>query len=753
MEQEHELFVWNLHFVPDETMQWDSLYMCTNKDSFVPGANGNNQPYIITIHFHPQRRTSAFRAIGYVLGVTRAIHREVPQLMRLHLDPTTQLHRLQMDFQRNILLDPAVAQLLLHEHQEKCQFDTVGTMVDCSRNGVLNVDSAKFLCRTLALMGFNMLQLYTEDTYEIEDEPFFGYLRGKYSEEELREIDDYAFSFGIEVIPCIQTLGHLGQVLQWPQYVSMRDTSEVLLAESEQTYEMLDKMITHITRPFRSKRIHLGMDEAHGIGYGRYSVIFGNQNHKDPNQIFVEHLQRVNDICLRKGLKPMIWSDMLFSLSRNAPYWTHDGQSTSEHAMPATGIPNNMDLVYWDYYHVVEMSYQERIAIHYHLRSKSPWVASGSWTWSRFWTALPFTFLTVKANLNACKSDASRVRNVFLTVWGDEGNEVDLYSSLPSLQYYADLSYTNQSEVNPLLLKTRLSGITGASFDDYVAATKLDELLPVRQVLNDRIHFAPNTSKWMLWEEPMLGFVTPTIFALEIDAEQHYTRLAEELKSRISKSLKPVSSGTKDTQSDYPLNARLTLPYLVAKTLSLKCGLRHRLHTAYKQHDWEEFRRLSSQIDELRSTINSLWNYHRKLWMSMYKPFGWETLELRYGGLLARVTTVSSRVNRLLRHIDAGGQLGVPLRRHPNPCGEVPGVLLDACGILPIAPSKNCQETTNASEELVPTSEVFYDPASAHNFDDEEVTEIPELAADLEIVFSSADQLLDYQRVSRPTYC
>ena len=83
----------------------------------------------------------------------------------------------------------------------------------------------------------------------------------------------------------------------------------------------------------------------------------------------------------------------------------------------------------------------------------------------------------------------------------------------------------------------------------------------------------------------------------------------------------------------------------------------------------------------------------------------------------------------------------------------MPGVLLDACGILPIAPSKNCQETTNASEELVPTSEVFYDPASAHNFDDEEVTEIPELAADLEIVFSSADQLLDYQRVSRPTYC
>jgi hexosaminidase len=44
--------------------------------------------------------------------------------------------------------------------------------------------------------------LYTEDTYQIPDEPFFGYLRGAYTEAELREIDDYAYALGIEVVPC-----------------------------------------------------------------------------------------------------------------------------------------------------------------------------------------------------------------------------------------------------------------------------------------------------------------------------------------------------------------------------------------------------------------------------------------------------------------------------------------------------------------------------------------------------------------------
>lgn len=40
-------------------------------------------------------------------------------------------------------------------------------MVDCSRNAVLLVKSAKNLLRKMALMGYNMLQLYTEDTYEV----------------------------------------------------------------------------------------------------------------------------------------------------------------------------------------------------------------------------------------------------------------------------------------------------------------------------------------------------------------------------------------------------------------------------------------------------------------------------------------------------------------------------------------------------------------------------------------------------------
>lgn len=57
--------------------------------------------------------------------------------------------------------------------------------------------------------------LYTEDTYEVNDEPYFGYVRGRYTKEEMKELDAFAGSLGISLIPCIQTLAHLKATFRW----------------------------------------------------------------------------------------------------------------------------------------------------------------------------------------------------------------------------------------------------------------------------------------------------------------------------------------------------------------------------------------------------------------------------------------------------------------------------------------------------------------------------------------------------------
>ena len=93
-------------------------------------------------------------------------------------------------------------------YRECCPFKTFGIMLDCSRNAVMRPDHFKLWLRRLALLGFNLAMVYTEETYEIPGEDYFGYLRGRFTAAELKDLNDYALGLGIEMVGCIQTLGH-----------------------------------------------------------------------------------------------------------------------------------------------------------------------------------------------------------------------------------------------------------------------------------------------------------------------------------------------------------------------------------------------------------------------------------------------------------------------------------------------------------------------------------------------------------------
>jgi hexosaminidase len=63
---------------------------------------------------------------------------------------------------------------------EKFAFNTLGTMLDNSRNAVMPVETVKRMIRHLALMDYDTLMLYTEDTFEVDNYPYFGYMRVRF---------------------------------------------------------------------------------------------------------------------------------------------------------------------------------------------------------------------------------------------------------------------------------------------------------------------------------------------------------------------------------------------------------------------------------------------------------------------------------------------------------------------------------------------------------------------------------------------
>ncbi|KAM0748766.1 glycoside hydrolase [Meredithblackwellia eburnea MCA 4105] len=656
---------WVIHFVKNDQLAPRSLDIHVSHDDFTTSRSSGTQ-FVVTVSYF--RVIEAFRGLGHVLAISRDLssftHPDLSPTDENEMDTTSDsspstptINTTSTSTSGGGLKWSGNVGSRLRRHEE-CLFESVGVMIDCSRNGVLLPSSIISLLITLALSGTNVLQLYCEDTYEIPGEPFFGYFRGAYKEGELREVDGVAEELGIEIIPCIQTLGHLGQMLQWPTYGVLRDTSEVLLAEAVETYAFIEKMIKAISTPFRSKKIHIGMDEAHGVSEGRYRQFFG---YKDSTKVFTDHLERVKQICERNGLKPMIWSDMLFCLqAKNNSLSSYYDPSNTVTPQLAASMPD-VDTVYWSYYHASPKPYEEKIRSHWQLTGRAPWMASGVWTWSRFWTALPFTFATIRASMIASKLPTSGIQHVMTTIWGDEGNECDLYSALPGILYHAEHAYTKreEQEVEANLLRRKFDAVVEADFEDYLFASKLDDTQPEALPIDAKTHYTPNLAKFLLWEEPFYSFLSPQYKGF--DLESHYNHVATYLSQALSSDFTTMStspSAIPHSITDFPLNSRLKLPLLLARILELKCHLRERLVGAYKSGDRAELEALAgkadgSRMNRLRRLVGELHDTHRQNWFSMYKPFGFEVLDLRYGGLRSRLETMHRRLISYLDEDDA----------------------------------------------------------------------------------------------------
>lgn len=499
--------------------------------------------------------------------------------------------------------------------QQIPKFKTIGLMPQ-SAGGPLTVEAVKSILRYMAKMGMNFIMLYTEEAYEVEDLPYHGYMRGRYTQAELRECAEYAELFGIEMIPCIQTLGHLASCLRWEYTGCVKDTSAVLLVGEEKTYEFLRKTIRAAAGACKSKRIHLGLDEAFDLGLGKYLQKNGYEPKID---IFLKHLHRLVEIVKEEGLEPMMWSDMYLSTASSTGDMYEPGLVIAQDVIDAA--PKELDLVYWDYYHTDEASY--RHALDQHLRFPAKTVfAGGIWLWNGFVPNMHKTAATTKPALTVCREKG--IEEVIATVWGCS---CGIYTALPGMQMYAEYGY--QDEVTDTLIKERFRACTHEDFDAFETISRLDYITdPIAQNW-----FNPSDpASFLLWQNIMTGLFDRHIEG--VNTRKYYAQLAQELDMLSQKS-----------------NFKLTFDYYkeLSHTLSLKADIGVRLKEAYDAGNKAELRKLAQEVlPETEARIKRLRLAHMKMWQETRKPFGWERLDMIYGALSFSADTAAQRITAYL---------------------------------------------------------------------------------------------------------
>ncbi|NLC44907.1 MAG: family 20 glycosylhydrolase [Clostridiales bacterium] len=154
--------------------------------------------------------------------------------------------------------------------------------------------------------------------------------------DEVRDFVKYVKSFGIEVIPEVQSWGHVQYITY--AYPEIAELAEEAIGDKkmdtrsadqppstfyhhsycpslDKSYEIIYDIIDEIVEVVQPEHyVHMGHDEIYQIG------ICPRCKDIDHSDLYAKHVTRMRDYLKDKGLRMMIWSDMLHSTERYLTY-------------------------------------------------------------------------------------------------------------------------------------------------------------------------------------------------------------------------------------------------------------------------------------------------------------------------------------------------------------------------------------------------------------------------------------------------
>ena len=487
-------------------------------------------------------------------------------------------------------------------------FKDLSIMVDVARNYPLKVETFKKLIRYMALLGYSTLKIYLEDLLEVNNEPYFGYLRGRYSKEEIKEIVNYADLFKIEVMPYIQTLAHLNQIKRWCVYRDHFDIDDILLVDDERTYTLIDNMLETISESFTSKRINIGMDEAYLLGRGKY---LDKNGYEKRVNIFKKHLSKVLTLTSKYNLDVEMWGDMFFNNSSYA----YDNLSVED-----INKINNLKLVYWDYEYKDVKEFQSLIKLHKKVSDKVS-TAGGSWKWLGL---APNNKYAIAANINFMKASLKEnIEEYTLTCWGDNGSSASIFSILPTLFAVANFSFYQGNKKIDYLFKD----IFKISFKDFLYVDKVNNV-----TINDPLNAKNNISRIYLYNDLLLGTYNSLI-----DKDQISTYKV--IKKKLNKLSKNNS-----------FNYIFKTLFEFCRVLIIKVDIMDELRIAYQDNNKEKLNEILIKLNKLKNTFD-------KFYFALYEQYhleakgnGFDVIDTRLGGVLQRIKTTIRKINDYLKY-------------------------------------------------------------------------------------------------------
>ena len=302
-----------------------------------------------------------------------------------------------------------------------------GFMLDISRCKVPTMLTLAKLVVQLSALRINQLQLYTEHTFAFSKHKAVWRDASPMTAEEYEHLIQICARSGIEVVPNLQSFGHMERWLKHPAYRHLAECPDGFYHELAGAHRaastlkpdagslvFMEELYQEFLGPFgcvtaeSGKQFNIGGDEPWELGRGWSQPLCEARGR---HAVYREHLAGLIRLVGKHELRAQFWADILLE----------DPEHAGE--LPAKAVP-----VLWGYDagHPFEAqcSVLETLGREY-------LVAPGSSAWQTFHGRLDNALTNVREAVDAALRH--RARGVLLTSWGDNGNHQPWWAFYPAL--------------------------------------------------------------------------------------------------------------------------------------------------------------------------------------------------------------------------------------------------------------------------------------------------------------------------------
>ncbi|HUM83582.1 MAG TPA: family 20 glycosylhydrolase [Lachnospiraceae bacterium] len=249
-----------------------------------------------------------------------------------------------------------------------------GLMLDCARH-FFSAGEVKKIIEYCTLAKINVLHWHLSDDqgWRIESRQFLLLHETSgsyYTQNEIRQIVEYARRRGMEIIPEIDLPGHTSGILAaYPEYGCRQEKVQlaecggiyrtILCAGKEDAFTFLDMLLKEVCGLFPSGRFHIGGDEAPKNEWEECPDCrkrMENERHLTADDLQGYFSNRVAGILKKYGKTPVCWDDTLISDLRPegmaVQYWNiQRAKQLKDFSVKGKFIYSDMFELYLDYPH------------------------------------------------------------------------------------------------------------------------------------------------------------------------------------------------------------------------------------------------------------------------------------------------------------------------------------------------------------------------------------------------------------------